>query len=50
MSEKNIKVAANQNLEPAQKISGDSIQTGSNNEVNATEFQAGKFAPKILLF
>lgn len=48
MSEKNIKFAANQNGEPAQKISGDTIQVGSNNEVNTTEYQAGSALQTML--
>ena len=48
MAEENIKIAANQNLETAQKISGDTIQAGSNNEVNTTELQAGSALQTML--
>ncbi len=48
MFEENIKYAANQTGETAQKISGDSIQAGSNNEVNTTEYQAGSALQTML--
>lgn len=48
MAEENMKIAANQNLETAQKISGDTIQAGSNNEVNTTELQAGSALQTML--
>ena len=34
-------LAANQNGDVAEKVSGDAIQAGYNNEVNTAEFQAG---------
>ena len=48
MAEENIKIAANQNLETAQKISGDTIQAGSNTELNPTELQAGSALQTML--
>lgn len=41
MAKENIKVAANQNGDVAEKVSGDTIQAGYNNEVDATEVRAG---------
>lgn len=48
MAKENRKSAANQNGETAQKISGDSIQAGYNNEVNTTEYQTGSALQTML--
>lgn len=48
MATVNLKFAANQNGETAQKISGDTIRAGSNNEVNTIEYQAGSALQTML--